>query len=232
MEDLVIAAGCETCGLGLPDLWVCLEEGCASVGCGRSKAGHALMHSTKEAHQIVVKALTLEMWCYGCRKWLGQVEEKRGEQAGEELRKIEGSQLELDVVKEIERRLGMSQEVEDCNLRRKIERSWELNAQKEFFLVSSEWYARWRLFLIGDIDTPGPVVNAGLLERLLTHKTGEAMAPRLGTDYYVLMGENWDYLLKTYGGGPPIEDTNPVLTWQVRMELMLLREEIHGNANN
>jgi len=195
----------------------------------------------KEQHKIVVKAQTLEMWCYSCSKWLGQEGEKllaMGQQGpevtaeGDELRHIEGVMLELDVVKEIARRLGMSQEVEECNRRRKAERGWKLNHQGEYFLISVAWYAQWRLFLIGDIDTPGPVLNNDLEEVLLLYNAGEVVAPpRLGTDYYVVMRETWEYLVQTYGGGPAILGVGSHLPWEMRLELIRLRIQIREQNN-
>ncbi|CAB1326864.1 unnamed protein product [Coregonus sp. 'balchen'] len=36
---------CQDCKVGGPNLWACLENSCAYVGCGESHADHSTVHS-------------------------------------------------------------------------------------------------------------------------------------------------------------------------------------------
>ncbi|OCT57913.1 hypothetical protein XELAEV_18002785mg [Xenopus laevis] len=46
-EDLILKSKgtCESCGVGGPNLWACLQDGCQSVGCGESYADHSTLHA-------------------------------------------------------------------------------------------------------------------------------------------------------------------------------------------
>lgn len=93
-----IKCGDPECMVGMPNLWICLKEGCSSIGmiyiyimlfcnclaglhqktegktfskgCGRAEGKHAKYHYQHEQHYLTLKICTLEIWCYGCRKWV------------------------------------------------------------------------------------------------------------------------------------------------------------------
>ncbi|KAJ3090925.1 Ubiquitin carboxyl-terminal hydrolase 20 [Quaeritorhiza haematococci] len=56
------------------DLWICLHPGCTSISCGRTKNRHAFEHHKRSSgHNLTIKVNSLELWCYGCRKWVGSM---------------------------------------------------------------------------------------------------------------------------------------------------------------
>ncbi|XP_053739765.1 ubiquitin carboxyl-terminal hydrolase 33 [Synchiropus splendidus] len=59
---------CQDCKVGGPNLWACLENGCAYVGCGESHADHSTGHSQETHHNLTVNLTTLRVWCYACSK--------------------------------------------------------------------------------------------------------------------------------------------------------------------
>ncbi|XP_030629830.1 ubiquitin carboxyl-terminal hydrolase 33 [Chanos chanos] len=59
---------CQDCKVGGPNLWACLENGCAYVGCGESHADHSTVHSQDTRHNLTVNLTTLRVWCYACAK--------------------------------------------------------------------------------------------------------------------------------------------------------------------
>ncbi|KAB5579779.1 hypothetical protein PHYPO_G00198900 [Pangasianodon hypophthalmus] len=59
---------CQDCRVGGPNLWACLENGCAYVGCGESHADHSTVHSQETRHNLTVNLTTLRVWCYACSK--------------------------------------------------------------------------------------------------------------------------------------------------------------------
>uniref|UniRef100_A0AAQ5X0N7 Ubiquitin carboxyl-terminal hydrolase n=1 Tax=Amphiprion ocellaris TaxID=80972 RepID=A0AAQ5X0N7_AMPOC len=59
---------CQDCKVGGPNLWACLEDGCAYVGCGESHTDHSTVHSQETRHNLTVNLTTLRVWCYACGK--------------------------------------------------------------------------------------------------------------------------------------------------------------------
>uniref|UniRef100_A0A6Q2XJU4 Ubiquitin carboxyl-terminal hydrolase n=1 Tax=Esox lucius TaxID=8010 RepID=A0A6Q2XJU4_ESOLU len=59
---------CQDCHVGGPNLWACLENGCAYVGCGESHTDHSTAHSQVTRHNLTVNLTTLRVWCYACGK--------------------------------------------------------------------------------------------------------------------------------------------------------------------
>ncbi|KAM9790252.1 ubiquitin carboxyl-terminal hydrolase 33 isoform X1 [Syngnathus typhle] len=59
---------CQDCKVGGPNLWACLENGCAYVGCGESHVDHSTGHSQESSHNLTVNLTTLRVWCYACGK--------------------------------------------------------------------------------------------------------------------------------------------------------------------
>uniref|UniRef100_A0A665XDD4 Ubiquitin carboxyl-terminal hydrolase n=1 Tax=Echeneis naucrates TaxID=173247 RepID=A0A665XDD4_ECHNA len=59
---------CQDCKVGGPNLWACLENGCAYVGCGESHTDHSTVHSQETRHNLTVNLTTLRVWCYACSK--------------------------------------------------------------------------------------------------------------------------------------------------------------------
>ncbi|KAL0966971.1 hypothetical protein UPYG_G00302910 [Umbra pygmaea] len=69
-EDLIHKSHghCQDCSVGGPNLWACLENGCAYVGCGESHTDHSTGHSQDTRHNLTVNLTTLRVWCYACGK--------------------------------------------------------------------------------------------------------------------------------------------------------------------
>ncbi|KAK6484278.1 ubiquitin carboxyl-terminal hydrolase 33-like isoform X2 [Huso huso] len=59
---------CQDCKVGGPNLWACLENSCAYVGCGESHTDHSTVHSQDTRHNLTVNLTTLRVWCYACGK--------------------------------------------------------------------------------------------------------------------------------------------------------------------
>uniref|UniRef100_A0A4W4FM88 Ubiquitin carboxyl-terminal hydrolase n=1 Tax=Electrophorus electricus TaxID=8005 RepID=A0A4W4FM88_ELEEL len=59
---------CQDCRVGGPNLWACLENGCAYIGCGESHGDHSTVHSEEMRHNLTVNLTTLRVWCYACAK--------------------------------------------------------------------------------------------------------------------------------------------------------------------
>eukprot|EP00762_Andalucia_godoyi_P006760 ANDGO_00954.mRNA.1 putative ubiquitin carboxyl-terminal hydrolase 16 len=57
------AAG-SSCTSSFDDLWMCVS--CLHVGCSRSVQRHALHHSEKTKHPVVVRVSSPETWCFAC----------------------------------------------------------------------------------------------------------------------------------------------------------------------
>ncbi|KAM9238414.1 ubiquitin carboxyl-terminal hydrolase 33 isoform 2-T2 [Leptosomus discolor] len=59
---------CQDCKVRGPNLWACLENRCAYVGCGESHVDHSTTHSQETKHCLTVNLTTLRVWCYACSK--------------------------------------------------------------------------------------------------------------------------------------------------------------------
>ncbi|XP_029474737.1 ubiquitin carboxyl-terminal hydrolase 33 isoform X1 [Rhinatrema bivittatum] len=59
---------CQDCKVRGPNLWACLENGCAYVGCGESHVDHSTVHSQDTKHCLTLNLTTLRVWCYACSK--------------------------------------------------------------------------------------------------------------------------------------------------------------------
>ena len=57
---------CSSCGVGEPNLWLCLNSKCLYVGCGESSHDHSLEHSQKSRHPLTMNLTTRRIWCYVC----------------------------------------------------------------------------------------------------------------------------------------------------------------------
>ncbi|KAJ3093855.1 NAD-dependent protein deacetylase sirtuin-2 [Physocladia obscura] len=60
-------AGAETAGV---ELWACLAAACATVGCSRYAAAHALSHSRATHHHIALSLADLSVFCYACDSYV------------------------------------------------------------------------------------------------------------------------------------------------------------------
>uniref|UniRef100_H3A8S0 Ubiquitin carboxyl-terminal hydrolase n=1 Tax=Latimeria chalumnae TaxID=7897 RepID=H3A8S0_LATCH len=69
-EDLLLKSKgtCQSCGVGGPNLWACLQNGCPYVGCGESFADHSTLHAQAKKHNLTVNLTTFRVWCYSCEK--------------------------------------------------------------------------------------------------------------------------------------------------------------------
>ncbi|XP_068958351.1 ubiquitin carboxyl-terminal hydrolase 33 [Petaurus breviceps papuanus] len=59
---------CQDCQVRGPNLWACLQNRCAYVGCGESYVDHSTIHSQETKHYLTVNLTTLRIWCYACTK--------------------------------------------------------------------------------------------------------------------------------------------------------------------
>uniref|UniRef100_A0AAR2M5S8 Ubiquitin carboxyl-terminal hydrolase n=1 Tax=Pygocentrus nattereri TaxID=42514 RepID=A0AAR2M5S8_PYGNA len=57
---------CQSCGVGGPNLWACLQSDCPYVGCGESYSDHSTIHAKK--HNLTVNLTTFRVWCYVCER--------------------------------------------------------------------------------------------------------------------------------------------------------------------
>ncbi|XP_066513586.1 ubiquitin carboxyl-terminal hydrolase 20 isoform X3 [Hoplias malabaricus] len=59
---------CQSCGVGGPNLWACLQCDCSYVGCGESYSDHSTTHAKAKKHNLTVNLTTLRLWCYVCER--------------------------------------------------------------------------------------------------------------------------------------------------------------------
>ncbi|XP_051954700.1 ubiquitin carboxyl-terminal hydrolase 20-like [Xyrauchen texanus] len=59
---------CQSCGVGGPNLWACLQCDCSYVGCGESYSDHSTIHAQAKKHNLTVNLTTFRVWCYVCER--------------------------------------------------------------------------------------------------------------------------------------------------------------------
>ncbi|XP_063067032.1 ubiquitin carboxyl-terminal hydrolase 20 isoform X2 [Engraulis encrasicolus] len=59
---------CQSCGVGGPNLWACLQCDCPYVGCGESYSDHSTIHAQAKKHHLTVNLTTFRIWCYVCER--------------------------------------------------------------------------------------------------------------------------------------------------------------------
>ncbi|XP_061912769.1 ubiquitin carboxyl-terminal hydrolase 20 isoform X1 [Entelurus aequoreus] len=59
---------CQSCGVGGPNLWACLQNDCPYVGCGESYSDHSTLHAQAKKHNLTVNLTTFRIWCYVCER--------------------------------------------------------------------------------------------------------------------------------------------------------------------
>ncbi|XP_050967191.1 ubiquitin carboxyl-terminal hydrolase 20 isoform X1 [Labeo rohita] len=59
---------CQSCGVGGPNLWACLQSDCPYVGCGESYSDHSTIHAQAKKHNLTVNLTTFRVWCYVCER--------------------------------------------------------------------------------------------------------------------------------------------------------------------
>uniref|UniRef100_A0A8C1Q9Y1 Ubiquitin carboxyl-terminal hydrolase n=1 Tax=Cyprinus carpio TaxID=7962 RepID=A0A8C1Q9Y1_CYPCA len=59
---------CQSCGVGGPNLWACLQFDCPYVGCGESYSDHSTIHAQAKKHNLTVNLTTFRVWCYVCER--------------------------------------------------------------------------------------------------------------------------------------------------------------------
>ncbi|KAG1959116.1 ubiquitin carboxyl-terminal hydrolase 20 isoform X2 [Pimephales promelas] len=69
-EELIQKAKgtCQSCGVGGPNLWACLQCDCPYVGCGESYSDHSTIHAQAKKHNLTVNLTTFRVWCYVCER--------------------------------------------------------------------------------------------------------------------------------------------------------------------
>ncbi|KAJ3059170.1 hypothetical protein HDU98_004804, partial [Podochytrium sp. JEL0797] len=147
------------CDFGIPDLWLCLSPHCASLSCGRTKNKHAVLHNeTHPTHSISLKVNTLEMWCYACKKWLGQ----QGLSPVAECERV--NTLAETFTHSTSPQIHTLQHLSQYNSQRHTERElFRIEPHAAVRFVSAEFWGRWNLFLMGDEGPPGEIDNRALV---------------------------------------------------------------------
>uniref|UniRef100_A0A674DH85 Ubiquitin carboxyl-terminal hydrolase n=1 Tax=Salmo trutta TaxID=8032 RepID=A0A674DH85_SALTR len=59
---------CQSCGVGGPNLWACLQSECQYVGCGETFSDHSTLHAQANKHNLTVNLTTFRIWCYVCER--------------------------------------------------------------------------------------------------------------------------------------------------------------------
>uniref|UniRef100_A0A671PXR9 Ubiquitin carboxyl-terminal hydrolase n=1 Tax=Sinocyclocheilus anshuiensis TaxID=1608454 RepID=A0A671PXR9_9TELE len=59
---------CQSCGVGGPNLWACLQCDCPYVGCGESHSDHSTIHAQAKKHNLTINLTTFRVWCYVCER--------------------------------------------------------------------------------------------------------------------------------------------------------------------
>lgn len=205
-------SGCGACRAGEADLWACLQPDCMHVGCGRRQPNkHAMRHGEASQHPLVLKIGSLDVWCYTCRKFIGDPAAPILEQG--RLREIVGALS--------------TRPAADLALlhRRQEERAvWTgVHATDAFFLVSMTWFALWHAFFIG--DTLEPPLSASPLQTALAvavaDRTGRRPA-NLYEEYHVVNEPQWRFLHNRYALNPALPESI-VAHPHVRRVLPILR---------
>src|SRR5690349_1939533 len=57
---------CDSCSVGMPSLWLCLNDNCNFVGCGRYQNKHSMMHFQNSRHPIYINPKSGMIWCLDC----------------------------------------------------------------------------------------------------------------------------------------------------------------------
>jgi len=180
--------GCN-CQYTFNNLWLCVEENCFHIGCGRRDNAHAMDHFKQTKHSLTLKLNTFEMWCYGCERWIGQKGAKM---------------VEVGSVQELRNDLCSCCHYTpstDIFNRRQKERDFEQakKTDKRWAITTVGWVKKWERFIIGDIEHfTEKIDNSALLDH-----TSTAVRPGLTCDdYRVFSMSAWDMLVAHYGGGP------------------------------
>eukprot|EP01126_Amoeba_proteus_P058503 TRINITY_DN7554_c1_g1_i3.p1 TRINITY_DN7554_c1_g1~~TRINITY_DN7554_c1_g1_i3.p1 ORF type:complete len:183 (+),score=32.37 TRINITY_DN7554_c1_g1_i3:505-1053(+) len=166
-----------------------MQGGCGHLGCGRRDNQHTILHFKNTDHPLYVKLNTLEIWCHSCQKWIGEAD---------------SHELEIYFTERIRTGLlGLAKkEQEDSELveRRKHERNLRSVKPDDLvrYVINSFWFDRWIRFIIGDLPPPSdPVNNLPLI------RDGN-LFNFSNTNHYLVSVLQWEYLIRTYGGGPTI----------------------------
>ncbi|KAJ3045874.1 Ubiquitin carboxyl-terminal hydrolase 33 [Rhizophlyctis rosea] len=188
-----------SCNIRAPDLWLCLTKGCDSIGCGRTKAKHAYKHYHREGktHDLALKINTLEVWCYGCREWIGGI-------TSDPLELCKTAQIATHIRSALSSSTGYESEA-SLNERRQRERNAYVCTKKDTLcFVTSPWIEAWKEFLIGNGPPPGPIDNSHLVGR--EGKLRVNARPNL--DFGFVSEANWEGLMEAYGGGPRLSEND------------------------
>jgi len=178
----------QDCNYGFNRLWFCATPGCRYIGCGRRDNAHALNHFKELGHPLIIKLNTVEMWCYQCTKWCGN-------QSSDPIE----SQKVLSVISYIGLNCDKSF-LSSTFLRRQKERDLgpEERLNTTWAIIELNWYKSWERFIIGDLEEfSAPIDNQPLLS------DGRFNFLLRGTWTHVSLA-TWEYLQRTYGGGPLI----------------------------
>ncbi len=101
---------------------------------------------------------------------------------------------------------GRAAECEQCDLvRRRVEERREVESADSaedgvYCIIHLPWVQTWRAFIEGNGPLPGPISNKCLLDA-----TGDLLPGLVaGQDYRSVHQQVWKFLLRSYGGGPPL----------------------------
>ena len=208
----VLACDWARCRQGLPDLWLCLEDACGHVGCGRRQEGqHALQHFQQSGHTIVIKISSYAMWCYTCQKWLESTDGPPYEQA-----------LVTEIVSDVTGGPDVGRilkhQSEDRNAAHGLRR------HAIFFLVPAAWDSDWRAFMMGDSSIPPPPLQQAqaALRELVANPAAHV---RYDEQYRLVTDATWQYLRERYGATPALPAAQ-VCHLVVLFEIALIRSHL------
>ncbi|KAJ3285448.1 Ubiquitin carboxyl-terminal hydrolase 33 [Borealophlyctis nickersoniae] len=191
-DSRILQCTVEGCEVLMPDLWFCLTKECSHIGCGRTKGKHAYQHHHVARHALTIKMNTLEVWCYGCRKWVGVVDAHPVERA--KLRSIAGTFVSRSAA-------ALHCDADGTlNARRQRERdAYPFTYRDALCFVAADWLTEWKAFLLGNSGPPGPIDNSALLVDGMFDPDA-----RPNADFGFISRDNWNMLRDIYGGGPEV----------------------------
>jgi len=167
-----------------PDQWFCLS--CLHVGCGRGVEKHAMEHCMP-GHEMVLKPVSLDIWCYACNKWIGSESECD-----------DVERARMGEITSFLQRIGAAGPFALYRRKREEERELTLIKHSQHWcLVDGDSHDRFHRFLIG--NSPPPVrFNAPVLGPFVSY----------GRDFNILPSDSWPVILQRYPGSTCQDERN------------------------
>ncbi|KAK9729549.1 hypothetical protein K7432_000230 [Basidiobolus ranarum] len=185
-----LSCSSDECTEGVPDLWLCANDNCQFLGCGRWRGAHAYDHFKSTGHSISLKLNTMELWCYHCNRWIGTNCSDIETHRANEIMTLMATNVPS---------LYNSEEI----VRRRKERNISMYEGFEIgHFIEQSWMSEWQGFVLGNNPAPGPITNS----RLCTAQGGFDPDLVLWEDFFMISQEAWKQFLQAYGGGPALNE--------------------------